>query len=508
MKKNSDTQSTLFLYFGIMAFIFVVLALMRVYYVPGFLMDTYEHIHSSWLVSEGLIPYRDFYEHHHPLLWYLFAPVTQLFYRDANIIYVARIIAVFGYLWTLYLTYVLARDYSKSKTGGLFAILFFLCVPSLWLDVQNLRPDIFMYISILAAIKYFFDYLDKHQIKYLCFSYFLWFVAFLFLQKALIIGFGFGLANFWLIYKKEMTWSDAAKASVVPLFLFLVLLAILYRFDLLKDYYSWNFLFNVIVKEHYGIHTAGFLKHFFYAVIITFLAVTLTYRYSYKGNTLFLMWLVAGLSSLDFAPCPQYYFLNFVLSAILLAPFFKLCYTKNTLLVLIILTLALFRSFYYLQNYKFSKSIKNDVLMIDYVIKNTGPHDKLLNGWIPHNLFNPDTDYYWFGFHNSVILADLYTDRSFDYNEQIRKYKPKFLFISEGNYDKLMSSNMVWIIRRNMALVQKAVKGDRRALLKITIPFTDYWQIDMGYIKEHYHKVKTFGATELWQRIDAEAITE
>lgn len=502
MKKSSGSQSSLFLYFGIVAFIFVVLSLMRIYYVPGFLMDTYEHIHASWLVSEGLIPYRDFYEHHHPLLWYLFAPVTQLFYRNVYIIYVARFIAVLGYLWTLYLTYVLARYYSKSKTGGLFAILFVLCIPSLWLDVQNLRPDIFMYISILAAVKYFFDYLDKHQIKYLYFSYFLWFIAFLFLQKALIAGIGFGLANLWLIYKKEIPWRDVAKACIAPLFICFILLALLYCFDLLKDYYTWNFTFNMIVKDHYGNHTSGFLRFFPYAVVFTFLAVTLTYRYTLKGNVLFLMWLFSNLSCLDFAPCPQYYFLNFILSVVLLTPSLERYYTKHTLSVLIILTIVLSHAFYKLQYFKLSKSIKPDISMIDYVLKNTEPHDKLLNGWVAHNLFNLDTDYYWFGFHNSVILADLYTDKHFDYNEQIKKHKPKFLFISEGNYDKLLSDNARWLIVRNAALVRRAVHGDKTALSKINYIKDDYWQIDMDYIKENYRRIDTYGAAELWQRID------
>ena len=502
MKKKLEHKLLLFWYFSFIAFIFVAISFRRAYWVQGFLLDTYEHIHASWLVSEGLIPYRDFHEHHNPLLWYLFAPITQLFYRNVYIIYVARFIAVLGYLGTLYMTSVLARYYSKSKAGGLFAILFVLCIPSLWLDVQNLRPDIFMYISILAAVKYFFDYLDKHHIKYLCFSYFLWFIAFLFLQKAILVGIGFGLANLWLIYKKEIPWRDVAKACIAPLFICFILLALLYHFNLLKDYYTWNFTFNMIIKNHYGNHSSGYLRYFPYAVVFTFLAVTLTYRYSNKGNTLFLMWLVSLLSSLDFAPHPQYYFLNFILSAILLASFFERYYTKHTLSVLIIFTLALCYSFYKLQYVKPSKNIQSDILMIDYVLKNTEPHDKLLNGWVSHNLFNPDTDYYWFGFHNTIILADLYTDRHFDYNEQIKKNKPKFLFISEGNFDKLLFDNAQWLIERNAALVRRAVHGDKTALSKINQIVSDYWQIDMDYIKKHYKLLDTYATTQLWQRID------
>ena len=41
--------------------------------------DDLEHIHASWLVWQGYIPYTDFFEHHHPLTWYIFAPLVGFF---------------------------------------------------------------------------------------------------------------------------------------------------------------------------------------------------------------------------------------------------------------------------------------------------------------------------------------------------------------------------------------------------------------------------------------------
>ena len=37
--------------------------------------DTIEHIHTSWLIHTGKIPYKDFFQHHNPLLWYIFSPL-------------------------------------------------------------------------------------------------------------------------------------------------------------------------------------------------------------------------------------------------------------------------------------------------------------------------------------------------------------------------------------------------------------------------------------------------
>jgi hypothetical protein len=62
----------------------VASAIVGVQYVPrlrllevrGFNPDELEHLHFSWLVSKGLLPYRDYFEHHTPWLHYLMAPVV------------------------------------------------------------------------------------------------------------------------------------------------------------------------------------------------------------------------------------------------------------------------------------------------------------------------------------------------------------------------------------------------------------------------------------------------
>ena len=41
--------------------------------------DTLEHVHSSWLIFNKKLPYKDFFQHHNPLLWYVGAPVVGMF---------------------------------------------------------------------------------------------------------------------------------------------------------------------------------------------------------------------------------------------------------------------------------------------------------------------------------------------------------------------------------------------------------------------------------------------
>ena len=65
--------------------------------------DDVEHLHSAWLVYQGKIPYVDFFQHHNPLLWYLFAPLLGAFSYDIIVFDVVRIISTLIMFLTLFI---------------------------------------------------------------------------------------------------------------------------------------------------------------------------------------------------------------------------------------------------------------------------------------------------------------------------------------------------------------------------------------------------------------------
>ena len=65
--------------------------------------DDVEHLHSAWLVFQGKVPYNDFFQHHNPLLWYLFAPVLGVFAYDIVVFDVVRFFSTFIMFITLFL---------------------------------------------------------------------------------------------------------------------------------------------------------------------------------------------------------------------------------------------------------------------------------------------------------------------------------------------------------------------------------------------------------------------
>ena len=50
--------------------------------------DESQHLHGAWLVGQGQVPYRDFWEHHMPLFYYIAAPLTAWF-ADRPAVYLA-----------------------------------------------------------------------------------------------------------------------------------------------------------------------------------------------------------------------------------------------------------------------------------------------------------------------------------------------------------------------------------------------------------------------------------
>src|SRR5690242_208766 len=65
--------------------------------------DELEHAHAAWSVSRGLVPYRDFFEHHTPWFHFTLAPFFHWF-RVAESFESARHFLIFGRLFSLALT--------------------------------------------------------------------------------------------------------------------------------------------------------------------------------------------------------------------------------------------------------------------------------------------------------------------------------------------------------------------------------------------------------------------
>ena len=530
--------------------LFAAVAVWRVCRGSGFFMDTAEHIHSSWLVSIGKVPYRDFFQHHNPLLWYLFAPVTQLFYRDTAIVYAARVAAILGWGAVLYKLYALVcagfggraagsagdesgpravadagfsgcrgnaadvgleADAAAKRMTAQWALLFLLALSPLWKDVQNLCPDIFMLWGMLAGTERFFAYLDGQRQRDLVLSYLWWTAAFLFLQKAVFPGAGFAAANLWLLLRGRVRFADCAAASAAALAVLAAAAAYFWHEDALKQWFDYNFLFNRQVAAYYGSYTSGVGTALKLCAAGTAAAVIRFCRCGEKETAWLL--LLAGCAGIlfVFAPHPRYYVPYFLLAA----PYvgraaMRLMAAERLSGRLKKAAIAAAAAGFAVSLWtlvpagKKASAFKKHMALAEYVIRHTAPDEALLNGVNAYaaNLYNPDADYFWFGFHNTVKIAAYWGYGKFDYNTAIKRHKPKILLLGEDSpLDVIAMSQTKWLKERNLraAMLGRGNVAGRNDFIRLNY---SCWNEDMDYIKKHYDLVEAGSEAMLWVRKD------
>lgn len=145
-------------------FLLVAIAILLLGRIPAipvrfFDPDELEHAHAAWSLSRGLIPYRDFFEHHTPGYYYLLAPFFSLrwFAVDQSFAGAMRFLS-FARGLSLLLTGLsaglvfLAGRIGGGRRGGLIAALFFVGQPVLIQKTFEIRPDVPAVVLFVAGL--------------------------------------------------------------------------------------------------------------------------------------------------------------------------------------------------------------------------------------------------------------------------------------------------------------------------------------------------------------------
>jgi 4-amino-4-deoxy-L-arabinose transferase-like glycosyltransferase len=112
--------------------------------------DESQHLHMAWLVAQGQVPYRDFWEHHLPLFHYAVAPLTVWLTERPEVYYAARALmaAIAGLV--VVLTWRLARRLSAD--GATWAAVVLLFLPQFAETSTETRPDVPALAAHLASL--------------------------------------------------------------------------------------------------------------------------------------------------------------------------------------------------------------------------------------------------------------------------------------------------------------------------------------------------------------------
>lgn len=406
-------------------------AIWTVFYTETGNGDNVEHIHATWLVAYGKVPYRDFFQHHNPLLWYIFAPFMKIITNLLTLLDFAHAVGIIAGLLTFFTVYRLCTRFFASSFASLLSLLV-LCPPYYYIYCFNYNPDTFMALFFAVGLYFLFSFFEKRSLALLCLSFEAFFLSFLFTQKILIVLAFLGLICFYVFYLKKTPLSDVLYAVLLPLMSLLLFISLLYHADALKLYWLSNYPFNVIMQKYYGYKKIDVVdyKVLIFSVSLSVISIICCLRKSglfYKIiAVLFILELPLRCFYFSIAP---YYMLPLMIYACclngeLIDKMLKKYFVFSYLLI------AVSGYYAYISVPKYLAARGDDRRFARYLSQNTTPCDYVLSGYYGNQSINTkDPHYYWAMLgHIDIAGEEAGIAKRPDVNELVSKYKPKLVF--------------------------------------------------------------------------------
>lgn len=411
--------------------------------------DHAEHLHASWLVWQGNVPYVDFFEHHHPLLWYLAAPLVALFYKNVMIFYVAQLVNAFVYVVMFRGLYRIACDFLKtSEKAFVLALMLFFMYPSFIWYFFEFAPDAFMFASFVWGLWYYFKFLEEKKQKPLNICFILWTISFLFLQKVLFMLLIMGGYTLYLVLKKEISLKNIIKAMIIPVIIMGIFLSYLIYHKALHQFITLNYDLNFWMCKLKG--AAGFPRKTSIFLMTLWIALFCLYDFL-KENSRYRL-IFTGLLIGDFlfkrftwAPWAQYFMLIEFGGLLVISQEILSLKTKKIAYLLLI-----FVVFMHLVAIKVNRSKYEQTYYLNlqkYVMTNSHGEDDIVYSRddMIFNIYGKNPHYYWFG-HRSIAPLAYYLygyGGKIDINQIVQHHKPIFLIKDEMTNSLSYEGNLV-----------------------------------------------------------------
>ena len=388
--------------------------------------DEREHVSAAFFIYNGKIPYRDFFEHHHPLLWYTFLPFIYIFNNSAYIWYGARIYALLLYIINSYFIVKICRLIINNTLFSWLAVLFSLTPHCVFLAQTEFRPDSLMITLFLGGLYYLLSYIKEPK-NQLNLSFLFLFLSIMTLQKACFQLIPVALLILYLLYKQEISLKVFANALLLPFTLAFLYALYLWHTDTLKDYFELNWLLNLKIHTHiqYPVHQTLYYK------IANILALLILFTKAPKlikitallclSSSFILQFIFIGAFRHYWLPLYPYF-------AIISAYYITVLPKKIRPLILALVIIAIGTNYatQYKKNQNFS-SLQTFVFLSKQVISLSNENDLILNNSTIGGLRNSAAGYYWIGMDHVALLDNHYFKRHElpDFYTLIKSRRPK-----------------------------------------------------------------------------------
>lgn len=403
-------------------------------FVAEFNHDEFEAIHTAWKMLQGETIFKDFFQHHHQLFYYLLMPFIYFSGETIRTVYLTRIMTFLIYLGILFVTFCFTRRYFSSATA--FVALFFLTGLPFVPCAFQIRPDGLMLLMALVGVLFFFRFLEKRNMTDLAISGISLAVSFLVLHKIVILCAALGLLSIYLCLDNSMSWSDLIWYSLFGALPLLIYAFYLTYHDLWDAYITCNWIFNM-----YQLHTPSTWSYpsdlytQSHIIMLFFLLGLLFYMRTsfvrYVGY--FAVVLLLYVTIIVPVPWIQYYLLPFPFVAMIAAQAtVRLCkdnYAQLFVIIFVHLLHAHLGGGHRLIRHGFV--LPESIKRAQYVLDVTSKDDYVYGGTATYNLFRRDIHFFWFDAGmkvNSDAFNSFYNkifNGTYDVYRSIREKKPK-----------------------------------------------------------------------------------
>lgn len=447
--------------------------------------DNVEHIHTTWLIANGQVPYRDFFQHHNPLLWYLFAPFMLLIKTPINILNIldiAHAVALITGMGAFFIVYKTSKTFFATKYASVLSLLI-LCPPYYYIYCFNYNPDTFMVLFFAVGMHFLFTYWRDKKSKDLVLSFISFFIAVLFTQKILTILAPLGVISIYVFYKEKTPLKDIGYALIIPTLGTICFLSYLYYEDTLNLYWQSNFVFNIRMQEYYGNKKIDILdcQVFYTSVFFALVSIMTQWKKSdiyYKTTAiLFILELLQRCFYFSIAP---YYMLPLMIFTVYLnSVLIQKMAERSMVLIYALLVLSLYYAGISETRYLLYRT--TDRSFARYLAANVTPCDYVINGFLGNqSILNKDPHYYWSLLGHVDIAGDelkIYPKPNL--NALVLKYKPK-----------LVSGEIYWnnyYLNRGTNVYVQQISPQILDMYYLPTPFKDVYILKYEYHGKNCH---------------------
>ncbi len=395
-----------------------------------FHVDEFEALHSAWKVVQGERVYVDFFQHHHPLLYYLLAPVFLVFGDSTAVLFIARGLTFGLSAGILGLTYLLAKLLFDRLTALVATLLLAYNIFFLNTGIE-VRPDVPQTFFGMLSLYYVFHYLRNDRVRDLLLGGVFLGIAFLFLQKAIFLILLTGAVLVLRTLQKLLPMQRLLGFGVALVGVWSAYLLYLYATDALGTYFLLNFEMNA--------HGGGdpfprlrLLENIRDLGAITLLFFCYGLLLKKERAQLELAAIAAGLLFFAVAWRSQaywYYLSSMPLIAIVAGWGMVQLFRTNRVAIALCLVIASITPLAMKTTHLYWSNQSEQLARVNYVKQITRPQDYVYDGNNKFNLFRKDVDYFWYSVAPGMQMDKYRSLKPYDYDIYtiVEKYKPRVI---------------------------------------------------------------------------------